>query len=320
MNSPRIGNANDSDVLQEAVEILRGSGVVAMPTETVYGLAGCSLDTKAIEKIYALKGRPSNNPLIAHVLDGQSAQELVREGAWHDVAERLAQRFWPGPLTLVLDRSPRVPTQATGGLDSIAIRSPRHPVARDLLEKLAAPLSAPSANRSGSVSPTSAQHVAEDFPESDLMILDGGACEVGLESTVLDVRDPVHPRLLRPGSVSALELEPITGSIDVIDTKVQDHSPGTSSRHYAPKTRLELVDSFKSATERDAVIRFSAIGADSSLLDIALGDDPEVAGQGLYAALRAADTSGAERILAQRPPDAGEWAAIADRLQRASEG
>lgn len=318
MNLVRIRDGHDSNALSEAVEILRKGGVVAVPTETVYGLAGMTRDLRAIETIYALKNRPSNNPLIAHVLDADSARGLVAPGAWHDLAEHLAERFWPGPLTLVLPRSDSVPEMATGGLRSIAVRSPSHPVAREILERLEEPFSAPSANRSGCVSPTSALHVKADFPDSDLMILDGGACEVGLESTVLDLREPEGPRLLRPGSVSLKDLEPFVGSIEVFNSEQQGDSPGTSIRHYAPKTPLELVGSIAGATSTDAVIRFGALKPKDALLDLSLGEDPEVAAKELYAALRTADTCGAERILIQLPPAGEQWRAIVDRVRRAS--
>ena len=194
--------APDEHTLHEAATRLEGGGVVVMPTETVYGLAGSTMHPAAIDSIYRIKGRPSDNPLIAHVLDADGARSVVT--GWDDRCDRLVDAFWPGPLTLVLGRSDAVPPAASGGRDTIAVRCPRHPAARALLKVFGGPVSAPSANRSGSVSPTTAAHVMDEFDgvDEELLLIDGGPCAIGIESTVLDLTtDPV--RILRPGSITA---------------------------------------------------------------------------------------------------------------------
>lgn len=315
MTSPRIVAPLDN-AIEEASHLLKRGGIVGMPTETVYGLAARTFDEIAIARVYELKGRPTDNPLIAHVGSIEHAVGLVAE--WSETAEAVARAFWPGPVSIVLERAEHVPAMATGGRGSIAIRMPAHPVAVRLLEVLGEPLSAPSANRSGAVSPTTAQHVAEEFPEEDLMILDGEACEVGLESTVVDLRTPEEARLLRPGSIRVEALEAIVGKVEVVSVSEQDHAPGTSLKHYAPKTPVELVDSFDGASASDAVIRFAAAAPEESCIDITLGTEPDTVARGLYEALRNADRAGAKRILVERSPAFGEWSAIADRLRRAA--
>ena len=315
--SSRIVDGHDSAAISTAVKILRGGGVVSMPTETVYGLAGATLNPVAIAEVYRLKGRPANNPLIAHVVDASMAATVVREGMWSDVAQRLAEAFWPGALTMVMARRETVDAMATGGRDSIAVRSPSHPVARALLEAFGGPLSAPSANRSGGVSPTTARHVAEDFRGEDLLVLDGGGCDIGLESTVLDLRSET-PCILRPGSVSIDALRAVIGAVEMHGSIVQGDSPGTAGSHYAPDIPVWLVDDVSAAGEHDAVIRFGSSAPAGVMMDVDLGVDPESAGQGLYDALRRCGGSGARRILVQRPPAGSPWTAINDRLSRAS--
>ena len=319
MSGPRILDPAHPEVLRAAVGVLRTGGVVAIPTETVYGLAGLTTHPAAIEHIYALKRRPSGNPLIAHVSGIDDVHALIAPGSWNDKADQLAHHFWPGPLTLILPKAKSVPSIATGGRDSIAIRCPSHPVARMLCAEVGEALSAPSANRSGAVSPTCAAHVADEFSDSHLMILDGGSAEIGLESTVLDVRDPEHLRILRPGSITREDLESVVGSVEVISTTVQGDSPGTLSSHYAPRTPVHVVESAQSVGPHDVFVRFASEGAASGCrLDIHLGTDVEKASHRLYAALREADAVGAERICIEQPPAGPEWVAILDRVQRAS--
>ena len=317
MTGPTVLDGRTPEAVDRAVEILTAGGVVAIPTETVYGLAAATHDPAAIAEVYRLKGRPTDNPLIAHVLDVEAAQALVRPGSLSDAVRRLADAFWPGPLTFVLPKSDEVDSIATGGRDSIAVRAPGHPVARAVLEAFGAPLSAPSANRSGAVSPTLATHVATDHADHALCILDGGPAEVGLESTVLDLRGST-PCILRPGHVTAEDLLPVIGRVEVSTAAMQGDSPGTAPRHYAPQTPVELVERFDVSGEDDAVIRFRQPAPDRSRLDCPLGDDAGAAGQALFDAMRRCDRSGASRILIERPPAGPEWEAIADRLRRAS--
>ncbi len=319
MSGPRILDSGDPSALGSAVRELCDGGVGAIPTETVYGLAGMTANPAAIERIYALKQRPSGNPLIAHVSEIDDVHALIAPGSWNEPAQALASRFWPGPLTLILPRAAGVPAVATGGRDSIALRCPAHPIAQLICKEVGAALSAPSANRSGAVSPTCAAHVADEFSDSELMILDGGSAEVGLESTVLDVREPGHLRLLRPGSITRLDVEVVVGSVAWNHSDVQGDSPGTRSSHYAPRTPVHLVDSADEVNAEDVFIRFRCdAAAGECCLDIDLGSDVEVASRKLYAVLREADAAGAQRILIERPPLDSRWEAISDRLRRAS--
>lgn len=328
---PRILPATES-ALREAADRFRAGRLTAFPTETVYGLGGATLNPEAVARLYALKGRPADNPLIAHVLDEAAARALTAR--WDDRASALARVFWPGPLTLVLPRAAHVPPEAAGGRDTIAIRSPAHPVARRLLEAFGGPVSAPSANRSGHVSPTTARHVADDFADAvldhessdeTLLILDGGACEVGIESTVLDLStDP--PTLLRPGSISREAIEAIIGPIYAPSIDEQGDSPGTRRAHYAPRTRSELLP-------REALReRLHAMNprepAAALVFDAAIVPPPHRAlvmpahaaayAARLYSALREADDLRLTRLLIELPPSRIDlWASIHDRLARA---
>jgi len=243
--------AATSDSIAAAVTRLRRGELVAMPTETVYGLGGAALDPGAVERIFAMKGRPTDNPLIVHARSVEDARTLTT--GWDARAERLAQRFWPGPLTLVLPAVATIPNAVTAGRLTVALRVPGHPVALALLEAFGSPIAAPSANRSGRISPTSASHVAEEFPESDLLILDGGACEIGIESTVLELTvspgddrtggSGQLPRILRPGLVSAESIERLIGRVLTVTTAGQEASPGTRAQHYAPQAPTRLISS-----------------------------------------------------------------------------
>ena len=307
--------------IRDAADRLRRGGVVAIPTETVYGLAADTFQPFALFAVYAMKGRPEGNPLIAHVLDVAAARRVA--AGWDERCDRLADRFWPGPLTLVLPRADGVPDRATAGLPTIAVRSPRHDVARAVLEAFGGTLSAPSANRSGHVSPTTAAHVAADFADvADLLILDGGRCEVGLESTVLDLAGPV-PAVLRPGSVTTPELREILGDVETPAIETQAASPGTSPRHYAPRTRAvlvpprELLAHLVTIHARAAVLAFeTSVPAPHHAIEM-----PQGAGayaRRLYEALRAADDLGLDCIVIETPPDTNEmWKAVRDRLRRA---
>ena len=315
-----------------AVSRLRSGNVVAFATETVYGLGADTFNPAALERIYQIKGRPFNNPLIAHVLDWDQARlvcDVSAAGesrfASFDTAKELASRFWPGPLTLVLPKAPRVPPQATAGLATIAVRAPAHPVARKLLQAFSGPISAPSANRSGHVSPTRAQHVAEDFADADdLLILDGGASDVGIESTVLDLT-ATPPRILRPGAITAERLRETLGEVQSPHLQTQTASPGTASQHYAPHTPAELVttseiqDRLRQSQQPLAVLTFDASQVASPHKAIEMPRDAEEYARALYGALREADALGCERMIIESPPqEADLWRAITDRLRRAA--
>ncbi|MCB9723134.1 MAG: threonylcarbamoyl-AMP synthase [Spirochaetaceae bacterium] len=301
--------------LREAADILRRGGLVGFPTETVYGLGANALDAAAVERIFAAKGRPPSNPVIVHVASVEAARRLA--GRWPDAAERLAAQHWPGPLTLVVERGDAIPDVVTAGGATVGLRVPSHPVALALLRAVDLPIAAPSANRSESVSPTTARHVVESLGPwlADLLVLDGGPCEVGIESTVVDVTGE-RPQVLRPGMLRldepetgrpprAEEDEAATGSAG---SSAPVRSPGQTTRHYSPGKPLRLVASDRLDRERergDAVLR--------------LPEDPDRAAALLYAELRRLDADpDVERILVVHPPADERWAAIRDRLRRAA--
>ncbi len=318
----RAVEANQSAIVH-AASLLDAGEVVAFPTETVYGLGADTLNPQAIDKIYKLKDRPADNPLIAHVLDDVQAQTLVNN--WDERCAELAKRFWPGPLTLVLGRSDIVPPEATAGLDTIAVRAPAHVVARKLLKEFGRSISAPSANKSGHVSPTSAKHVLDDYKQiDDLFILDGGKCEIGIESTVLDLTSD-EPRVLRLGAITADQLREVIGKVKVPHIDKQTHSPGTSIKHYSPTTPVELVDSeninqsIEKLSSPVVVLCFKSTKVDKLHHVIVMPDSAEEYAACLYEALREADSKGLARIVIEKPKcTTGNWAAICDRLTRAS--
>jgi L-threonylcarbamoyladenylate synthase len=325
---PRIVPPTDESIAR-AVKTLRAGGVVAFPTETVYGLGADTFSPAAIAEVYHLKGRPTDNPLIAHVRNVDDARKLVKQ--WDDRCEKLARMFWPGPLTLVLPRADNIPSTITAGLDTIAVRCPSHPVARQLLEAFGAPLSAPSANRSGHVSPTQARHVADDFariPDAEtLLILDGGDSEVGIESTVVDMTAAV-PRVLRPGSIGLEQLQEVLGPMDAPRMQSQSSSPGTSMLHYAPRTPVELVDTDELRQRLAApggtplaVLCFSPPFVKPPHRPVGMPRRADQYARRLYDALRRADAFGCGRILIELPPaDNALWRAVHDRLRRAAGG
>jgi L-threonylcarbamoyladenylate synthase len=315
--------APSDHAIECAVEHLKSGGLVGLPTETVYGLAASTLDADAIDSIFRVKGRPSDNPLIAHVWGPDDAKVIV--DGWDERCDLLASAFWPGPLTMVLHRSSSVPSGASGGRSTLAVRSPEHPVARRLLQAFSGPVSAPSANRSGGISPTSADHVAAEFEEVDsdgtLLIIDGGPCALGIESTVIDLTSPV-PRVLRPGSITNEMIQEVIGEVDGSRIESQSASPGTGSRHYAPSTPLKLI---RSDQLHEHTATTSVVIGTSSILDgasgprIGLPSDPDGYAEGLYDALRRADSMNHDSILVVLPGDGPEWRAVLDRLERASQ-
>jgi L-threonylcarbamoyladenylate synthase len=305
-----------------AERVRRGLSV-GFPTETVYGL-GCDASSEAaVAEVFAMKSRPQNNPLIAHVLDIAMAKKAVV--GWDVRAQKLAEAFWPGPLAIVLPRRADICALSVGGRTSVAVRSPAHPVARALIEAFGRPISAPSANRSGRLSPTSAAHVAEEFAAfAELPILDGGPCEVGLESTVLDL-SRARPMILRPGAITQKDLEPIIGPVAAPEIGQQAASPGTSASHYAPTTHTELVDEkllanrLASCEKPVAVVAFAGTDVPAPHELFALPRHAGAYAQMLYATLRRADASGAHAILIVAPTERGGlWDAAFDRIKRAT--
>ncbi len=291
----------------QAAELLRQGQLVAIPTETVYGLAADATQEAAIRQVFARKGRPADHPLIVHLGDASWAAHW---GVLPPLFERLASRFWPGPLTLVVPRLARVSPLITGGQDSVALRVPRHPLTLETLRILGEPVVAPSANRFGRTSPTRPDHVLAEFPE--LAVLDGGACPVGLESSIVDLTGP-QPRLLRPGQLSRAELEEVTGPLASTDVSAP-RVPGALDRHYAPRT-LTLWADEKEPSGRWGWLGFqSRPGADAEVVLPAHAFDY---GTQLYAALRQLDQAGLDLILVERPPQDSAWEAVLDRLRRA---
>jgi L-threonylcarbamoyladenylate synthase len=309
----------DAEGLRRAVEILRDGSVVAFPTETVYGLGADAFSATAIAEIYRLKRRPPWNPLIVHVGSVEAARELAE--VWPEHADELAARFWPGPLTLVVQRSRRLNEVGRTAAGTIAVRVPGHPVALELLAASGLSLAAPSANRSESISPTTAQHVIQSLPEVPL-VLDGGPSGWGIESTVLDLtRTPA--RLLRPGALPLRALREVTGAIALPDEDVADganrSSPGMSRRHYAPRAKLILTDQIEPDRLAAPVGVLAYEGADGPYREI-LSADPREYAADLYAALHRLDDARVATILVQEPPPTEDWLAVRDRLTRAAAG
>lgn len=302
--------------------LLAAGEIVAFPTETVYGLGADAADARAVEKIFALKGRPADHPLIVHVAHARDAASLA--GEWPEAAARLAERFWPGPLTLIVRKASHVPDVVTGGQDSVGIRVPSHPVARALLVEFGrlkgprAGVAAPSANRFGRVSPTTAQHVRDEFG-GELAVIEGGDCAVGLESTIVDVSRG-RPVLLRPGGISRSVIEAVVGAPLAARDAAAPRASGTLAAHYAPRTTLSLVA--RADPDPDAAVlarRAPPAGARAGLW-IQAPQDASGYGHDLYANLRRLDASGAARIVVEAPPESPEWEAVNDRLARAAAG
>ena len=305
--------------IRRAAEILRAGGLVAFPTETVYGLGADASNPQAIARLYAVKGRPAEHPVIIHFDTAQSAFAWAREVP--DEARKLAARFWPGPLTLLLKRSALAGDFVTGAQDLVGVRVPSHPVARALLAQFGRGVAAPSANRFGRVSPTTAAHVSDDLGSDVQMILEGGDAEVGIESTIVDLTGKPAV-VLRPGRISRQELEEVLGGkVEVAGASKVRHSGGLE-RHYAPRTLARLVPThlldakIAEFKEKVAVLAFSR---PDERVDywLRMPRDPLAYGQKLYAALRELDGSGCELILIEAPPPEEAWAAVQDRLKRA---
>lgn len=326
--------AGVAEPLARAIQVLKRGGLVAIPTETVYGLAADALDEEAVAGIFRAKGRPSSNPIIVHVADVAMARALA--ASWPASADAIATRLWPGPVTVVVPRGPRIPEIVTAGGDTVALRCPAHPLARRLIAESGIPLAAPSANRSEAVSPTTAHHVLEGLGNRIDLILDGGPCAKGIESTVIDCTTS-PPRILRPGPLSRAELEAAVGGPvvwpDAAEADGPARSPGRQARHYAPRTTLEVrsdagervamlvgegrrVGWLTTRTDDPEVRRLAA--SSRELLIVPMPANPEGFAVRLYATLHALDQRQLECIVVDEPPDADEWRAVRDRLSRAA--
>jgi len=329
METPSVTCSIGTDV-RRAAAILRSGRLVAFPTETVYGLGGDALERRTVAKIFSVKDRPRFDPLIVHIAEPNRLAELVT--VVPETAARLIERFWPGPLTIVLPKAALVPDLVTSGLSTVAVRIPDHPRALDLLRAVDRPIAAPSANRFGCLSPTRAEHVAEQLGERIDYILDGGPCRVGLESTVLDLSGK-RPTLLRPGGLTVEEIEAVIGPVTIPQRQDADKtnspsapgpaSPGMLSKHYAPTTPLSVTDDLRlpNSAERIGLLtlgpipdpeRFAAV----EVLSVT-GDLTEAAAN-FFAALRRLDACGLDRILASPYPETGLGRALNDRLHRAA--
>jgi L-threonylcarbamoyladenylate synthase len=305
--------------IARAARILRSGGLVAFPTETVYGLGADASSASAMAKLYAVKRRPADHPVIVHFASADAAFGWAREVP--ESARKLAKAFWPGPLTLVLKRSQKAQDFVTGGQDTVGLRLPSHPLARELLQLFGRGVAAPSANRFGRVSPTTAAHVRADLGADVDLVLEGGPTEVGIESTIVDLSGAA-PVLLRPGRISRQELEQALGT-SVLDkgTASPRHSGGLE-RHYAPRTPARLVPAYDldkeiaRLKEKVAVLAFSRPDERVEYW-LRMPRDPHAYAQKLYGALRELDGAGCDEILVEAPPEAPEWAAVRDRLLRA---
>ena len=320
--------------VRRAAELLRAGEVVALPTETVYGLAANALEEEAVAKIFQIKGRPARNPIIVHVAGGEMARSCVR--AWPGLAEKLAGAFWPGPLTLVLARADKIPAAVTAGGGTVGIRWPAHPFMQAVIRACGFPLAAPSANLSNRISPTNAEHVFAQLGGAIPLIVDGGQSQVGIESTVLDLT-VTPPRILRPGMIHAESLAAVcggvVGNIQHPTSNIQHpvlRSPGLLKKHYAPKAKL-LVLKWKDGAELQQLVTRHALLAGCFVIahtNIPAGlgmagvsvipHDAEAFARALYAELHRCDAAGAATIVVEAPPELPAWSGIADRLRRAA--
>jgi L-threonylcarbamoyladenylate synthase len=299
----------NQEAIRKAVEILRSGGLVVFPTETVYGLGANALDAAAVKKIYALKGRPATSPLIVHVASIEQARALAAD--WPEEAEQLAQQYWPGPLTLVVPKQPVIPDEVTAGLSTVGLRMPRHPVALELLRAAGVPIAAPSANRFTQLSPTTAQHVRKAFGNETPFLLDGGPCEVGLESTVIAVtKDGLE--VLRPGMAF---VEDATAAVESVETS--HRSPGQDKKHYSPRTRVLLVNPGRLPQEGRGAYLWIQHAADAAET-IRMPAQPEAYAAQIYRQLHELDGHGLDWIAVEIPPETRAWTAIRDRLTRAA--
>ena len=345
------------DSIKRAVDVLKAGGLVAIPTETVYGLAADANNVLAINKIFSSKGRPSGHPLIVHIAQpglSLSNDQEATSNAWRETLSRwsrdvspealgLAQAFWPGPLTMILPKAKNVLLEVTGGQETVGVRCPNHPVAQHLLEEFGGGLAAPSANRFGRISPTTAEHVREEFPGNEVLVLDGGPCDVGIESTIVDLtRLDTHGAIvLRPGVITQAMIDQALGRNGITDgalakTGSAPRVSGSLSAHYAPKTKLVLYDAKdaesvlakvnSSDLKNVAWVHFAKdldaknLGFKNVAQEVLLPLDSKAVARELYALLRHLDALNVDCIFFEQLPDGVEWDAIRDRLGRASVG
>lgn len=330
----KINTAQDSENIKAAAEILRNGGLVAIPTETVYGLAANALDGEAVSKIFKAKGRPQDNPLIVHISSFDEIFPLVKTVP--NTAVELAKAFWPGPLTIVLKKTDLIPDQVSAGLDTVAVRMPAHPVARALIKAAGVPLAAPSANTSGSPSPTCVQHVLDDLDGLIDAVVDAGACAVGVESTVITLAG-ITPRLLRPGGITPEQLEEVLGKIEIDDAVfgalLDDEvpvSPGMKYKHYSPKAKLVIVKGSlsefidyvqKNASDTTAALCYEGEQGEMPVRAVAFGglENPMEQAQKIFSALRQIDDMpNVQTVFARCPMADGLGLAVYNRLLRAA--
>ena len=320
--------------VQRAAALLRAGEVVALPTETVYGLAANALDEHALEKIFQIKRRPANNPIIVHVVGMEMAKNCVKN--FPAIAEKLSKSFWPGPLTIVLPRSEKIPEMVTAGGPTVGIRWPSHPFIQAVIRECGFPLAAPSANLSNQISPTNAEHVRKQLVGKISLIVDGGQSQVGIESTVLDLTVS-PPHVLRPGMIHTKTLAVVMGEVGIRNPESRNNtegtlrSPGQLKRHYSPKATLLVLswhddDNLQSqirnsqfAIRNCFVIAHTKIPSPENFAGVnVIPHDAEAFARALYAELHRCDAAGAELIVVEAPPDSPEWSGIADRLKRAA--
>lgn len=312
--------------IAQAAALLRAGGVVAFPTETVYGLGADAANDEALRRIFSIKGRPTDHPLIVHLADAGQMQDWARDIPADAYA--LAEKFWPGPLTLILRRQSRVSDLVTGGQETIGLRVPAHPVALDLLSAFGSGVAAPSANRFGRVSPTCADHVRRELGDGPDLILEGGACRVGVESTIVALTEG-NPVILRPGEISREALEQATGQKVALPGLIRvPRVPGMLASHYAPATPLRLAApallpsiaaGLAARGKRVALMALSGYRSATGQT-VAMPPDPSAYGCDLYAVIRMLDSGRHDLILVETPPETEAWLAVSDRLQRAASG
>lgn len=314
-----------SDCYQRALELLQQGRLVAFPTETVYGLGADASQPDAVRGIFAAKQRPADHPLIVHLPNVEQLTEWGRQLS--AAAYELAKHFWPGPLTLIVPKAPHVLNIVTGNQNTVGLRVPQHPVAHQLLHQFGKGIAAPSANRFGHVSPTQAQHVQQELGNSVDLIIDGGACPVGIESTIVDVSGK-HISVLRPGMITVKQIEDVLGEKITVLTSTTTRAPGMLASHYAPQTALRLIASeqlletiktYLAQQQRIAVLAWhDALIKDPCLQWIAMSTEPQHYAHDLYACLRKADQSDSAVILVEQVPQNENWRGISDRLQKAA--
>jgi L-threonylcarbamoyladenylate synthase len=321
------------DVIRRAADVIRAGGLVAFPTETVYGLGANALDAAAVARIFEAKGRPATNPVIVHVFDASNVLNVASN--WPETARKLVDRFWPGPLTLVVPKADVVPSIVTAGGPTVAVRCPDHPVASALIRAAGVPVAAPSANRSTELSPTRAEHVLKGLNGRIDLLLDGGPCRGGIESTVVDVTGEV-PRLLRPGLITVPMLEEVCGPVEIgAKDEGVSRSPGQMAKHYSPRASVVLFADTWPLMDDEAMfslmegkrigtlefgqpLQSGAPVPSDNLTCVWMPTNPDDYAAKLYDVLHALDSKGVDRILVALPPDEPEWAAVRDRLTRAA--